>query len=81
MTKNYKVVTKKEEENKKYKDLIKEAYSRLDEAINHITYNDKFVDNNDVKLNKQIIDKLNDIIYDLETLEDAIIYKPIKVEE
>lgn len=72
--KKYKVVPKKD--NRAYKELIKEAYSRIDEAINHISYDDKFVDNNDTKLNKLTIDKLENIIYALEDLEDAIIYKP-----
>lgn len=72
--KKYKVVPKKD--NRAYKELIKEAYSRIDEAINHISYDDKFVDNNDAKLNKLTIDKLENIMYALEDLEDAIIYKP-----
>ena len=79
--KNYKVIPREENENKKYKKLIKEAYSRIDEAIHDIRYNEKLIDKNGFKINELVIDKLNSIIYDLEELEDATLYKPIKVEE
>lgn len=79
--KNYKIIPREEKENKSYKALIKEAYSRLDEAINHISYDEKIIDDNNFKVNELIIKKLENMIYDLEELEDAILYKPIKVEE
>ena len=79
--KNYKIISREEKENKSYKALIKEAYSRLDEAINHISYDEKIIDDNNFKVNELIIKKLENMIYDLEELEDAILYKPIKVEE
>ena len=77
--KNYKIVPK--EDNRAYKELIMEAYSRIEEAIHHIKYSDKFIDDNNFKINELVIKKLENIIYDLEDLEDAIIYKPMKVEE
>lgn len=79
--KNYKIIPREEKENKSYKALIKEAYSRLDEAINHISYDEKIIDDNNFKVNELIIKKLENMIYDLEELEDATLYKPIKVEE
>lgn len=79
--KNYKIIPREEKENKSYKTLIKEAYSRLDEAINRISYDEKIIDDNNFKVNELIIKKLENVIYDLEELEDAILYKPIKVEE
>lgn len=79
--KNYKIIPREEKENKSYKALIKEAYSRLDEAINRISYDEKIIDDNNFKVNELIIKKLENMIYDLEELEDAILYKPIKVEE
>lgn len=79
--KEYKIIPREENENRRYKELIKEAYSRLDEAINHISYGNKFTDDNNFKVNELVIKKLEDMIYDLEELEDATLYKPIKVEE
>lgn len=79
--KTYEITPREENENKKYKELIKEAYSRIDEAIHHISYSEKLIDKNGFKINELVIDKLNSIIYDLEELEDATLYKPIKVEE
>lgn len=79
--KNYKIIPREEKENKSYKALIKEAYSRLDEVINRISYDEKIIDDNNFKVNELIIKKLENMIYDLEELEDAILYKPIKVEE
>lgn len=81
MIKEYKIIPKEEKENKKYKELIKEAYSRIEEAISHISYGHKFIDSNNFKVNELIIKKLEDIMYDLEDLEDATIYKPVKVED
>ena len=77
----YEIVPREENENKKYKELIKEAYSRIDEAIHHISYDKRIIDKNGFKVNELVIDKLDSIIYDLEELEEAIIYKPIKVEK
>ena len=79
--KDYKVIPREEKENESYKTLIKEAYSRLDEAIHHITYNNRFKDDNNFKVNELIINQIEDMIYDLEELEDAVIYKPVKLEE
>lgn len=79
--KNYKIVPREEKENESYKTLLKAATDRLDEAIHRISYSNKFIDDNNFKVNELIIDKLNSIIYDLEELEDATLYKPIKVEE
>lgn len=79
--KDYKVVPREDNENESYKRLIKEAYSRIDEAIHHITYANRFIDDNNFKLNELIIKQLEDMTYTLEDLEDAIIYKPIKMEE
>lgn len=79
--KTYKIIPREEQENKYYKRLIKEAHSKIDEAINHITYNEKIIDENNFKVNELVIKKLNDIIYDLEDLEDASLYKPVKIQE
>lgn len=79
--KEYKIIPREENENRRYKELIKEAYSRLDEAINHISYGNKFIDDNNFKVNELVNEKLKDMICDLEDLEDATLYKPIKVEE
>ena len=78
---NYTIVNRTAEENRKYKELLKEAYSRLDEAINEISYGSKITDCAGNKLNQLIIDELDSTICKLETLEDATLYKPIKMEE
>ena len=79
--KTYEIIPREENENKKYKELIKEAHNQIDEAIHHIRYSEKLSDKNGFKINQLVTDKLNSIIYDLEELEDATLYKPIKVEE
>lgn len=76
---NYAIANRTTEENRKYKELLKEAYSRLDEAINEISYGSKITDCAGNKLNHLIIDELDSIICKLETLEDATLFKPINI--
>ena len=78
---NYTITNRTAEENKAYKNLLREAYGKLDEAINEITYVNKFTDCSGNKLNQMIIDEIDNIIIRLESLEDATIFKPIKVKE
>ena len=79
--KDYKIVPRNEDENKEYKNLIVKANDALEEAISHIRYCNKFKQENNFKVNELIINKIEDMIYDLEELEDVTLYKPVKVEE
>ena len=79
--KDYKIIPRTEDENETYRKLIIKANGAIEEAISHIRYSNKFKDDNNFKINELIIKKLEDIMYDLEDLEEATIYKPVKVEE
>ena len=61
----------------KYKDNIESAISHIEEAISQISYRSNLIDEDtDKVINSEIINKLQDMIYELEEVMDKPIFKP-----
>lgn len=70
-------VVRTDAENKEYKDNIESAISHIEEAISQISYRSNLIDEDtDKVINSEIINKLQDMIYELEEVSDKPIFKP-----
>lgn len=70
-------VVRTDAENKEYKDNIESAISHIEEAISQISYRSNLIDEDtDKVINSEIINKLQDMIYELEDISDKPIFKP-----
>lgn len=64
-------------ENKEYKENIENAISHIEEAISQISYRSNLIDEDtDKVINSDIINRLQNMIYELEDIEDKPIFKP-----
>lgn len=70
-------VVRTDEENKAYKENLENVISHIEEAISQISYRSNLIDEDTQKvINAEIINKLQDMIYELEEVEDKPIFKP-----
>lgn len=70
-------VVRTDAENKEYKDNIESAISHIEEAISQISYRSNLIDEDtDKVINSEIINKLQDMIYELEEVMDKPVFKP-----
>ena len=70
-------VVRTDAENKEYKENLENAISHLEEAISQISYRSNLVDEDThMVINSEIINKLQDMIYELEEVMDKPVFKP-----
>ena len=71
------VAVRTDTENKEYKENLENAISHLEEAISQISYRSNLIDEDTQKvINAETINKLQDIIYELEEIGDKSVFKP-----
>lgn len=70
------LIERTEEENRKFKAMLEGAIDKIEQAIDMISYSDKLIDENSLRLNQANIAKLTDMIIDLETISYDKIFKP-----
>lgn len=70
-------IVRTDAENKAYKENLENAISHIEEAISQISYRSNLIDEDTQKvINAEIINKLQDIIYELEEIGDKPVFKP-----
>ena len=70
-------IVRPDAENKEYKENIENAISHIEEAISQISYRSNLIDEDTDKIiNNDIINRLQNMIYELEDIEDKPIFKP-----
>jgi len=70
-------VVRTDAENKAYKENLENAISHIEEAISQISYRSNLIDEDTQKvINAEIINKLQDMIYELEEVGDKPVFKP-----
>ena len=71
------VAVRTDTENKEYKENLENAISHLEEAISQISYRSNLIDEDTQKvINAETINRLQDIIYELEEIGDKSVFKP-----
>lgn len=71
------VAVRTDAENKEYKENLENAISHIEEAISQISYRSNLIDEDTQKvINADTINKLQDIIYELEEIGDKAVFKP-----
>lgn len=73
----YKVVKRTEFDNINFNDDINSSISLIEDAIARITYHKDYIDSTGHPINISAINKLNNIIYELESILDDTLYKPM----
>lgn len=76
-TQSYKVVKRTESDNTNFNDNINCSISLIENAIDRITYHKDYTDSTGYSINISTINKLNNIVYELDSILDDILYKPI----
>lgn len=70
-------IVRTDAENKAYKENLENAISHIEEAISQISYRSNLIDEDTQKvINAETINKLQDIIYELEEIGDKPVFKP-----
>lgn len=77
--KDYKIVKQTNDSRKVFEDELNKAIGNIEEAISRITYNKNYVDSTGYSINISTINKLNIIVYELDSMLDEETYMPKKL--
>lgn len=77
--KDYKIVKQTNDSRKVFEDELNKAIGNIEETISRITYNKNYVDSTGYSINISTINKLNYIVYELDSMLDEETYMPKKL--
>lgn len=77
MLRKYKIIKQANDGRKIFESELNKAISNIEEAINRITYDKNYVDSTGYSINISTINRLNNVVYELDSILDDETYMPM----
>lgn len=77
MLRKYKIIKQANDSRKIFESELNKAISNIEEAINRITYDKNYVDSTGYSINISTINRLNNVVYELDSILDDETHMPM----